>query len=122
MTYRTTITGDEARAYMEQNGLSRCRTNHNLGVRVNYHRCSIAGCPFQCRLLENVIHDEIVPQFELETAPELDHNHQVEVFRERGLTPAQKAVVQLSINRGQAAPKKVIMYMLNGCLPKFSSP
>ena len=37
--------GQEAKVYMEQNGLSRCRTNHNLGVSVNYLRCCIAVVP-----------------------------------------------------------------------------
>ena len=107
VTSRFSIIAKEAKVYIKQNGLSRCRTNHNLDVRVNYLRCSIPGCPFHCRLLENLVHNDMIPHFEIETAPGHDHNHQVEVFRERGLSSAQKVVIQLYIDRGQAAPKKV---------------
>ena len=92
---------------MEVSRLSKCRTNHNIGVRINYLRCAVSACPYHCRLLENIAHGDDIPHYELEIAPGLDHNHQVEVARERGLSLAQKTIIQLCIERGQSAPKKV---------------
>jgi hypothetical protein len=104
VTFETDL---EVRAYLEDSNLSRCRTNHNIGIRVNYLKCSIPGCTYQCRLLENINHGAEVPHFEIEIAPDLEHNHQAVVARERGLTFAQKSIIRQCIARGQAAPKKV---------------
>jgi hypothetical protein len=62
-------------------------------------------------MLENIVHGALIPHYELEVAPGLEHNHQVEVMRERGLTFAQKSIIRLCIERGQAAPKKVNYYL-----------
>ena len=52
------------------------------------------------------------PHFEIEIAPNLKHNHQAVVARERGLTFAQKTIILQCIQRGQAAPKKVHFYYI----------
>ena len=109
LTFETDL---EVRAYMEESNLSRCRTNHNIGIRVNYLKCSIPGCIYQCRLLENINHGAGVPHFEIEIAPNLKHNHQAVVARERGLTFAQTTIILQCIQRGQAAPKKVHFYYI----------
>lgn len=62
-------------------------------------------------------YNEVIPHYEVEIAPGIDHNHNVEVFRERGLTPAQKIIVQLCIDRGQAAPKKVKLIIDSNWIP-----
>ena len=98
-------TAAQVKEFVQAMRLSRYRTNHNLGVEVTYLKCSVAGCPHYCRLLENLSHP--IPPFEIETAPDCDHNHQVEVPCVRGLTVAQKEIIRLSIERGQGAPKKV---------------
>ena len=92
--------------------LSKFRMNHNIGVRVTYLRCSMAACPYRCRLLENLNFDGEVPHFEIEVLATSEHNHQVEIARERGMTVLQKNIINLSIERGQAAPKKVFNVML----------
>ena len=98
-------TAVQVKEFVQANRLSRYRTNHNIGVKVTYLKCSVAGCPHYCRLLENLSHP--IPPFEIETTPDFDHNHQVAVPRERGLTDAQKEIIRLSVERNQAAPKKV---------------
>ncbi len=98
-------------SYLDEANLSRCRTNHNIGMRVNYLKCAVAGCPYQCRLLENINFGGVVPQCEIEIASNLAHNHQAVVARDRGLTFAQKAIIRLCIERGQAAPKNVRLHV-----------
>ena len=112
LTFDTEV---EVKSYLQENKLSKCRTNHNIGTRVHYLKCITSGCPYRCRLLENLVYGDEVSRFELEIDPDLEHNHQVDVARERGLTPAQKAVIRLSIERGQAAPKKVRSSIINAC-------
>lgn len=114
LTYKIDLTTDQqVKVYLEEMNLSKYRTNHNIGRRVSYLRCSFTGCPYNCRLIENIAHGDRIPHFEIEIVPALDHNHQVDVGRERGLTTAQKAIVQLCIDRGQAAPKKVFLSLPN---------
>jgi hypothetical protein len=92
--------------------LSKFRVNHNSGVRVTYLRCSVAACPYRCRLLENLNFDGDIPHFEIEVLIASEHNHQVKIVRERGLTLLQKNIISLSLERGQAAPKKVFDFEL----------
>ena len=98
--------------YLREMKLSKHRMNHNFGVRVTYLRCSVSACPYRSRLLENLDYNEDIPHFEIEVLTATEHNHQVEVARERGLTALQKDIVRLSIERGQAAPKKVLYFTL----------
>lgn len=83
-------------------GLSKHRTNHNIGVRATYLRCSIAACLYRCRLLENLNFVGDIPQ-----------------SRQRAQSPGGNcpregthSVINLSIERGQAAPKKVFNFKL----------
>ena len=86
---------------------SKHRMIHNFGVRVTYLRCSVSACPYRSWILENLDYNEDIPHFGIEVLTASEQNHQVEVARERGLTTLQKNIVRLSIERGQAAPKKV---------------
>jgi hypothetical protein len=97
--------------YLKEMKLSKFRTNHNFGVRVTYLRCSVAGCPYRCRLSENIDYEGNIPHFEFEVLTDNEHNHQVEIARERGLTIRQKIIIDLSLERGQAAPKKVLSFI-----------
>lgn len=62
--------------------------------------------------MENLNFDGEVPHFEIEVLATSEHNHQVEIARERGMTVLQKNIINLSIERGQAAPKKVFNVVL----------
>ena len=97
----------EVREYVTVNKLARSKTNHNIGSRVTYLKCLFTGCPKKLRIVSNLVEREGVPNFEIEEVVETLHNHQVEVPRDRGLTLRQKSVVDLCVERGQSAPKKV---------------
>ena len=106
------MTVQQVKEYLSEMRLSKFRINHNLGVRVTYLRCSVAGCPYRCRLLENINYEgENIPHFEFEVLTASEHNHEVEVARDRGLTLRQKNIIDLSLQRNQAAPKKVLNFM-----------
>ena len=93
--------------YCAENQLSRCRTNHNAGLRVTSLKCAIPGCPKVNRLLSifNPLEDQ--HPYQLQELEGQAHNHQAEVAPQRGMTSAQKEVVRLCIERGQSAPKQV---------------
>ena len=93
--------------YCTENQLSRCRTNHNVGVRVTSLKCSINGCPKVNRLLTHLNPAEDENKYQLQEIEGQEHNHQAEVAPHRGMTLAQKEVVRLCIERGQSAPKQV---------------
>ena len=56
--------------------------------------------------------DENNPPYEIEEVVDSPHNHQAVIIRERGLSLAQKEIIDLCIERGQAAPKKVKIFEL----------
>ena len=58
--------------------------------------------------MANLIVREGIPHFEIEEVLTTDHNHQVDVPRDRGLSIRQKSIVNLCVDRGQGAPKKVV--------------
>lgn len=93
--------------YLTENQLSRCRTNHNVGLRVTSLKCAIRGCPKVNRLLTLLYPLEEQHPYQLQELEGQGHNHQAEVAPHRGMTLAQKEVIRLCIDRGQSAPKKV---------------
>ena len=97
----------EANAYIANANLSRSRTNHTHGGRVLSLRCSVPLCPIRSRLVSILNAAEGVQPFRLEKVEEDHHNHQAEVEPIRGLSDAQKAILNLCIERGQSAPKMV---------------
>ena len=102
----------EVTQFLTDEGYTRSRTNHNVGVRVTYLKCSVAGCPKRLRLLRNLTSGGDRPPNEIEEVIDTAHNHQAVINRGRGLSVAQKSIVDLCIERGQAAPKKVKMLEL----------
>ena len=97
----------EVKEYVAENNLVGSKTNHSIGSRKTYLRCLFTGCPKKLRIVANLVEREGVPKFEIEEVLETIHNHQVEVPRDRGLSLHQKSVVDLCVERGQSAPKKV---------------
>ena len=86
----------EANAYIANANLSRSRTNHTHGGRVLSLRCSVPLCPIRLRLVSILNAAEGVQPFRFEKFEEDHHNHQAEVEPIRGLSDAQKAVVNLN--------------------------
>ena len=82
-----------------ENQLSRCRTNHNVGVRVTSLKCAISGCPRVNRLLTDLDPPEDEHQYQLQEIEGQEHNHQAAVASYRGMFLAQKEVVRLCIER-----------------------
>ena len=106
------MTVEQVKEYLKEMRLSKFRTNHNFGVRFTYLRCSVAGCPYRCRLKENIDYGGDIPHFEFEILTASEHNHQVDIVRERGLTLQQKNIIDLTLERNQSEPKKVLNFML----------
>ena len=94
--------------YLSVNNLAKSKTNNNIGSRVTYLKCLFTGCPKKLRVVTNLIVREGIPNFEIEEVLTTDHNHQVDVPRERGLSNHQKSIVDLCVDRNQGAPKKVV--------------
>jgi hypothetical protein len=99
----------EVKQYLNKNKLNRGRTNHNQGCRVTYLKCAHDACPKKLRLLHNLVENEGASTYEIEEVLDTAHNHQVVIPRNRGLSIQQKNVVDLCVDRGQSAPKKVIL-------------
>lgn len=102
----------EVTQFLTDEGFAKSRTNHNVGVRVTYLKCKVAGCPKRLRLLKNMTTNGDRLPYEIEEVVDSSHNHQALINRERGLSLDQKSVVDLCVERGQAAPKKVKMLEL----------
>ena len=92
--------------YLEANQLTKSRTNRNVGVRVTYLKCGHNGCPKRLHLLHQLVDREAVTRFQIQEVVETEHNHNVVIPRERGLTAQQKSVTDLCVERGQRTPKK----------------
>jgi hypothetical protein len=95
----------EVHQYCTVNLLSRCRTNHNVGVRVTSLKCAFPGCPKWNRLLNLLFPVENQHPYQLQEIEGQVHN--AEIVPHRGMTLAQKEIVRLCIERGQSSPKQV---------------
>ena len=102
------ISEEEVKKYLLENKLAKSKTNNNIGSRVTYLKCLFSGCPKKLRVVTNLIAREGIPNFEIEEVLTTDHNHQVDVPRDRGLSISQKSIVDLCVDRDQGAPKKVV--------------
>lgn len=105
--------------YLDEKQLTRSRTNHNIGVRVTYLQCSHHGCPKKLRLLHFLVNLEARRRFEIQEVVDTDHNHNVIIPRERGLSVQQKRIIDLCVDRGQSAPKQVYLKISKKSLEKF---
>lgn len=92
---------------MDENQLTRSRTNHNVGVRVTYLKCGHNGCPKRLRLVHNLVNPEAVSRYKVQEVAETVHNHNVIIPRARGLTVQQKRFIEICVDRGQTTPKEV---------------
>jgi hypothetical protein len=72
------------KAFCLEKGLTRGRTNHNLGKRVKYLVCKELGCNAKTRVVQYMEANV----YKLETASE--HNHNVQQAPKRGLSNDQK--------------------------------
>ena len=94
---------EESKAYCAANFLSRGRTNHNIGVRVTYLTCQHEGCNVKLRIIKKLDLENSI----LEHVEGFDHEHDMEILHERGLTVEQKRIVIECYDRDCGAPKKV---------------
>ena len=90
--------------YCSENLLSRGRTNHNIGTRVTYIRCSHYGCEAKLRLIRKMDGEKYV----LEFAEGFDHQHnELQNAPGRGLSADQKRIILDCYARESSEPKKV---------------
>ena len=80
---------EESKAYCAANFLSRGRTNHNIGVRVTYLTCQHEGCNVKLRIIKKLDLENSI----LEHVEAFDHENDMEIPHERGLTVEQKRIV-----------------------------
>jgi hypothetical protein len=87
--------------YLDENKLTRSRTNHNVGLRVTYLKCGHDGCPKKIRLVHHLIARDALSRYRVQEVAETAHNHII-LPRNRGLTGPQKKVVDNCVERGQS--------------------
>ena len=75
---------------------------------MTYLKCLFTGCPKKLRVVTNLIVREVLPNIEIQEVLTTDHNHQLDAPRDRGRSNHQKSIVDLCVDRGQGAPKKVV--------------
>lgn len=109
----------QVKQYLNEKQLTRSRTNHDVGVRVTYLKCSHNGCPKKLRLLNFLVNLEARHPYEIQEVVDTAHNHSVIIPRERGLCVQQKIIIDLRVERGQSAPKQVHLKISEKSLEKF---